>query len=113
MKKKCVPCKLGDAPMSSKELQSHLKELEQGWNIEKDHHLAKEYKFKNFKEALSFVSDIGQIADDEGHHPDLELGWGYVRVNLFTHKINGMTENDFILADKIDASHIARFGKPV
>lgn len=106
--KKCLPCVVGTPPLDTQTIETFLKELEPGWHLDQ-HRLVREYTFKNFKEALLFTNDIGELAEEEGHHPDIELGWGRVKVIIFTHKIQGLTESDFILADKIDASHTARF----
>ena len=76
--------------------------LAPGWKILREHHLEKEFAFKNFKEALVFANHIGRLAEEEGHHPDLLISWGKLRVELWTHKIQGLSENDFILAAKID-----------
>lgn len=107
---KCVPCKLGDLPLGQKAIQEHLEEIDEKWEVINNHQLCKSFKFKNFKEALLFTNDIGALAEHEGHHPDIMLRWGEVKVALYTHKINGLSENDFILADKIDATYSARFG---
>ncbi len=99
--KKCIPCKGSEPPLSLEEVNANLQELDD-WIIEENHHLEKNFKFKNFKEALLFTNIIGQIAESEGHHPDIFLSWGKVGVTLFTHKIEGLSQNDFILAAKID-----------
>jgi len=75
-----------------------------GWRIEKEFHLTREFKFPDFAKALAFVNKVGAIAEAEGHHPDIYLAWGLVRVEIWTHKINGLTESDFILAAKIEAA---------
>jgi 4a-hydroxytetrahydrobiopterin dehydratase len=79
-----------------------------GWSIVDEHHITKTFKFPNFLEALKFVNQIGEIAEKEWHHPDIYLAWGKVRVDSWTHKIDGLTENDFILAAKLDAVHSAQ-----
>lgn len=78
-----------------------MEDLKGDWKVVNEHHLEKEYQFKDFKEALDFTNQIGALAEEEGHHPDIHLGWGKVRIALWTHKINGLSENDFILAAKI------------
>ena len=99
--KKCQACE--DGKKISAEEQSRLtKELGGGWRAVDNHHLEKEYKFKDFKQALEFTNKVGGIAEEEGHHPDIYLTWGKVRIQLFTHAANGLTENDFILAAKIE-----------
>ena len=99
--KKCVPCAGGMPPLKGRELANLLKEL-QGWQVEAEHHLTKTYKFQNFAKALAFVNQVGAIAEEQGHHPDIYLTWGKVRIETHTHKIDGLTESDFILAAKID-----------
>ncbi len=74
----------------------------QEWEVVDGHHLKRRFKFKNFAEALVFVNRVGAIAEREGHHPDISFGWGYVEITLFTHAVKGLSENDFILAAKID-----------
>ncbi len=98
---KCVPCEGGVKPLKGKALQSYLKEVS-GWKSIKNHHLEKEFKFKDFKTALAFVNKVGRLAEQEGHHPDIFLAWGKVKITLWTHAINGLSENDFILAKKIE-----------
>lgn len=101
--KKCVPCQGGIPPLTRSEAKRFLSKLNEGWKIRKwNHHIEKEFLFKNFKQALDFTNRVGSIAEKEGHHPDIYLSWGKVRVVTYTHKINGLHENDFILAAKID-----------
>lgn len=89
--------------MKLEEAQKFLRELDSRWQIVSGGQMLKRnFKFKNFREALEFANEIGQLAEQEAHHPDLELGWGYVRVKLWTHAIGGLYDNDFILAAKID-----------
>jgi 4a-hydroxytetrahydrobiopterin dehydratase len=102
-KKKCIPCSKKCSPLKGEELKYFFKQLSPGWKIDDKHHLEKEYAFKDFVEALSFTNKVGAIAEQEGHHPDIYLSWGLVKVILWTHKINGLSENDFILAAKCDA----------
>ena len=99
--KKCQACE--DGQKLAADRQSKLMEqLGGGWKIADGHHLEKEYKFKDFKQALDFTNKVGAIAEEEGHHPDIYLTWGKVRIQLFTHTAKGLTENDFILAAKIE-----------
>ena len=101
--KKCVPCEGGVEPISRERAQEYLKQLNSDWQIiDNGRKIRREFKFKNFKETLNFVNKVGEIAESEGHHPDIKFGWGYVNITLFTHAINGLFENDFILAAKID-----------
>jgi 4a-hydroxytetrahydrobiopterin dehydratase len=99
--KKCVPCRGGVPPLEHDVQEKLLLELN-GWQIISYHHLSKEYKFKNFLEGLAFINNIGELAESEGHHPDLHLSYSSVKVEIWTHKIDGLTESDFILAAKID-----------
>ena len=100
--KKCVPCKDGVLPIASNELEDYLYGVV-GWKLVDDNSaIEKEFKFSNFKEALKFVNQVGEIAERENHHPDIEFGWGYCNIRLSTHSICGLHENDFIVASKID-----------
>lgn len=100
--KKCVPCEEGTPPLEGKELETYGSQLA-GWHVVHEHHLEKEFHFSDFKEGLVFTNKVGGLAEEEGHHPDIQLSWGKVRIVIWTHKINGLSENDFILAAKIDA----------
>lgn len=106
--KKCVPCRADQPPLKGKDLQSFQELLDETWQIVDEHHLLKKYKFRNFKEGLQFVDDVGALAENEGHHPDLTLKWGEVGITLWTHKINGLSESDFIFAAKADALYDSR-----
>jgi 4a-hydroxytetrahydrobiopterin dehydratase len=101
-KKKCTACVGGVPPLEGEELETLAEELGGNWNVVNEHHLEKEYTFENFQKALAFTNKIGALAEEEGHHPDIHLSWGKVRIVLWTHKINGLSESDFILAAKID-----------
>lgn len=103
--KTCQPCKGGEPPLSEGKVRELAKQLAGDWYAEENHHLEKEYKFKNFREALDFTNAIGMIAEREGHHPDIQLSWGKVVVTLYTHKIDGLSLNDFILAAKFDQAY--------
>ena len=100
--KHCIPCEADTIPLKGLILERLNMKLSEGWEVIEEHHLEKAYKFKNFKEALNFTNKVGEIAEQEGHHPDIYLAWGKVKLALWTHKINGLSENDFILAAKID-----------
>jgi 4a-hydroxytetrahydrobiopterin dehydratase len=100
--KTCVPCHGGVPPLPESEVNRLLGQLSKGWHVVEGREIAKVYLFNNFVEAVDFVNAITPIAEQEGHHPDLEVGWGRVAVHLRTHAIDGLTENDFILAAKID-----------
>ena len=97
----CVPCSGGVPLLTSAESGELLQQLE-GWQIVDGHHLTKEYRFRDFVEALSFVNRVGEVAEQNGHHPDIWLGWGRVQIELYTHKVNGLTESDFVVASKCD-----------
>jgi len=101
-KRKCVPCEEGASPLKGEVVKKLLSELETGWESVNDHHLERQYKFKNFKEALEFVNKVGEIAEQEGHHPNIDFTWGKAKITLYTHDVDGLSENDFILAAKID-----------
>jgi 4a-hydroxytetrahydrobiopterin dehydratase len=98
----CIPCRGGILPLKGESLQALSEKLGKGWQVIQEHHLEKEFRFKNFREALSFVNQVGELAESVNHHPDLYLAWGLVRVTLWTHKINGLTESDFIFAAKTE-----------
>ena len=100
--KHCVPCHGGVPRLTANEIEPLLAQL-QGWQVSEEHHLSKEYEFKNFADALAFVNRVGEVAESEGHHPDIEFGWGYARLKIYTHAIDGLSESDFILAARIDA----------
>jgi 4a-hydroxytetrahydrobiopterin dehydratase len=99
--KTCLPCK-GDVPALKGEALDVLKKEVPGWEVVNEHHLHKVFKFPDFVKALDFVNRVGAIAEEQGHHPDLLLAWGKAEVTTYTHKIDGLTEADFILAAKID-----------
>ena len=98
----CVPCRGGVPPLGHEEIEKLIKQLD-GWEVVKEHHLRKTFEFKNFREALLFVNRVGELAEEQGHHPDISFGWGRAELTIWTHKIDGLTESDFILAAKIDA----------
>ena len=103
--KKCVACDGDVPPFDKSEIHKYLKKVD-GWNVtsdkEKSYYLIKEFKFENFIESQNFVNKVGNIAEEEAHHPDISFGWGYCKVKIFTHAIKGLAESDFILAAKID-----------
>jgi len=99
---KCVPCHGGVPVLRGKELQALARDLGDGWQVVGDHHLEREFRFPDFAQALAFTNRVGALAEEEGHHPEIHLGWGHVRVEIWTHAINGLSRNDFILAAKID-----------
>jgi 4a-hydroxytetrahydrobiopterin dehydratase len=102
--KTCVPCRGGVPPLKGsklKEMHEQLSDPTQ-WRIIEEHHLIRSYKFPDFKSALVFVNRVGELAEEQGHHPDILLGWGKVEITTWTHAVDGLTESDFILAAKID-----------
>ena len=103
--KNCIPCRGGGPPFDISEIHKYLKKVD-GWEVRKNKDeyffLEKEYKFKNFIESQKFINEAGNIAEKEGHNPDITFGWGYAKIKIFTHKIKGLVESDFILAAKID-----------
>ena len=103
--KKCVPCEGGAMPLDISEIHKYQKNVD-GWDVvksEKDiYFLEKKFNFKNFLESQTFVNQVGKISENEGHHPDISFGWGYAKVSITTHAIEGLSENDFILAAKIN-----------
>jgi 4a-hydroxytetrahydrobiopterin dehydratase len=100
-KKKCIPCKGGIPPLTPDEIKPLHDQLP-SWSVIDNHHLEKEFLFANFVEALEFTNKVGNLAEAEGHHPDIHLSWGKVKIKTWTHKIDGLNESDFILAAKID-----------
>ena len=100
--KECIPCKGGVPPLKGREVAELLDRLAGGWRVVDEHHLEKEYRFKDFRMALAFTSRVGELAEAQRHHPDIHLSWGKVRLTIWTHKIDGLTESDFILAAKAD-----------
>lgn len=98
--KTCVPCRGGTPPLKGEELDDLRRQIP-GWEVVEEHHLRRRFRFKNFREALDFVNRVGELAEEQGHHPDVGFGWGYAEVTVYTHKIDGLTESDFILAAKI------------
>ena len=99
--RECVPCRGGVPPMKGDEIKSLSAQLPE-WQVVNEHHLRKEYQFKNFAETLDFVNRVGKLAEEQGHHPDICFGWGKAEITIWTHKIDGLTESDFVLAAKID-----------
>jgi len=99
--KKCVPCRGGVPALKGAALEALHTSVPQ-WRIENEHHLRREFKFPDFKQALDFVNRVGALAEEQGHHPDILLAWGKAEITLWTHKIDGLTESDFIMAAKID-----------
>ncbi|MEE8161541.1 MAG: 4a-hydroxytetrahydrobiopterin dehydratase [Acidobacteriota bacterium] len=99
--KTCVPCRGGTPPLTAEEIKP-LADQVPGWEVVENHHLEKSYRFEDFKSALDFVNRVGELAEEQDHHPDLYLAWGKVDITTWTHKIDGLSESDFILAAKIN-----------
>jgi len=99
--KQCIPCQGGVPPLRGAEIEKYRAEIPE-WNVVNEHHLERVFTFPDFKTALEFVNRVGELAEEQGHHPDLLLSWGRVEVRIWTHKVDGLTESDFILAAKID-----------
>ena len=105
--KKCVPCEGGTPSLEYNEIHKYLKKVD-GWDVKKNekknYYIEKKFNFKNFIESQKFINIVGNISENEGHHPDISFGWGYAIIKIYTHSVEGLSENDFILASKIDKS---------
>ena len=103
--KKCIPCEGGIPAFDLSEIHKYLKKID-GWNVLKNdnnnYYIEKDFKFKNFIDSEKFIIEVGKIAETEGHHPDINFGWGYAKIKISTHAIDGLAESDFVLAAKID-----------
>lgn len=108
--RKCVPCRGGVPPLEGEAVRRLLREVN-NWKAVQEHHLVKSFRFKNFRTALDFVNQVGELSEREWHHPDLALAWGRVDVKIYTHKIDGLSDNDFILAAKIDRLYASPPGR--
>jgi len=98
----CIPCSGGVPPLKGDKLVSFLEELGNNWKLIDEHHLEKDYLFENFRKALDFTIKVGELAENQNHHPDIYLAWGKVKLTIWTHKIDGLTESDFVFAAKAD-----------
>jgi 4a-hydroxytetrahydrobiopterin dehydratase len=101
-KKNCVPCRGGVPPLKGQKVSELYSQLKEGWQVIDEHHLEKNYIFPDFKSALLFTLKVGNLSEYEGHHPDIHLSYGKVKISIWTHKIDGLSESDFILAAKCD-----------
>lgn len=110
IQRNCVPCRGGVEPLKGEAVQKLLQEVD-AWEAVEEHHLVRSFRFKNFKTALDFVNQVGELSEREWHHPDLALAWGRVDVKTYTHKIDGLSDNDFILAAKIDRLYSSAPGR--
>ncbi len=100
--KECVPCRGGVAPLAGDELNKLIARLGGGWRVINGHHLEKDFRFPDFRGALDFMNKVGELAEVQGHHPDIYLAWGKVKITVWTHKIDGLTESDFVFAARSD-----------
>ncbi|CAN5203903.1 4a-hydroxytetrahydrobiopterin dehydratase [soil metagenome] len=100
--RKCEACNANTPPLEGDELQRYYSKLDEGWDLIDDHHLEKTYSFKNFRHALEFTNRVGEMSEEEGHHPEIYLTWGEVKLTVYTHAIDALSENDFIWAAKAD-----------
>jgi 4a-hydroxytetrahydrobiopterin dehydratase len=101
--KTCGPCADGSTALKGESITNLSQQLGAGWKVVDEHHLEKDYAFKDFRDALNFTNRVGEIAEKEGHHPDIFLTWGKVGLKIWTHSVGGLSVNDFILAAKVDA----------
>jgi 4a-hydroxytetrahydrobiopterin dehydratase len=106
--RRCVPCRGDTPPLRGAPLATLIEQLGGGWRVEGEHHLEKQFRFRDFAGALAFANEIGALADEQSHHPDLHVAWGRLGITLFTHVIGGLSESDFVLAAKIDRLFAAR-----
>lgn len=96
----CVPCR-GDTPvLKGEELKKFHDQLDGSWQVEEEHHLTREFEFENFTEALDYVNQVGEMSEEQGHHPEIYLTWGQVKLKVYTHAIDGLSESDFVWAAK-------------
>lgn len=98
----CKPCKGGTPPLKGEELKELHGQLSKGWKVVDGHHLEKDFEFKDFRQALDFTNEVGELAESVNHHPDIYLAWGAVKLTLWTHTIDGLSESDFVFAAKVD-----------
>ena len=100
--KTCIPCQGGIPPLTIEEIKPFMVQINDDWKLIADHHIERVFTFPDFQTALDFVNSAGEICEKEDHHADFELSWGRVKIMIWTHKINGLTESDFVLAAKFD-----------
>ena len=100
--KQCVPCRGGVPPLKGEKIRDLHRQLDDAWQVVDEHHLERVFRFKNFRQALDFTNRVGELAETQGHHPDIYLAWGKVSLTVSTHKIDGLTESDFVFAAKCD-----------
>ena len=102
-KKKCVPCEAGTKPLNKEEMKRYLNQLKTPWNAVEDKKINRKFAFKDFKKAMAFVNKVADLAEKQGHHPDIHIYYNKVSIVLWTHAISGLSENDFIMAAKIES----------
>jgi 4a-hydroxytetrahydrobiopterin dehydratase len=100
--RRCEPCRGGTPPLTAAQIEPLQSQLDPGWQVVDGHHLSRLFKFQNFAEAIAFVNRVGGMAEEQGHHPDVYLAWGRARIDVWTHKIDGLHEADFVFAAKCD-----------
>jgi 4a-hydroxytetrahydrobiopterin dehydratase len=105
--KSCVPCRGGTPPLKGSALETLRADLDPGWEVVGEHHLERGFRFPDFKSAVAFVDRVGAMSEEQNHHPDILLAWGQARIKIWTHKIDGLTESDFIYAAKCDRLYAA------
>ncbi|MBN1270208.1 MAG: 4a-hydroxytetrahydrobiopterin dehydratase [Kiritimatiellae bacterium] len=105
---RCIACRAGTPPLRDRALADFRNRLGGDWVVINEHHLERIYRFGDFRGALDFTNAVGEIAEKEGHHPEITLTWGFVGIRIWTHKIDGLTESDFVLAAKIDRAFAER-----
>jgi 4a-hydroxytetrahydrobiopterin dehydratase len=106
--KSCVPCRGGVPPLKGAALTELHARIDSGWEVVREHHLERDYRFPDFRAALAFVDLVGAMAEEQNHHPDIFLAWGRARITIWTHKIDGLTESDFVFAAKCDRIYTAK-----
>lgn len=110
--RRCEPCRGGTPPLGGEEIAPLAAQIDPEWEVVKLHHLARVYRFKGFAPALAFTNRVGEMAEEQGHHPDIHLAWGKVGIEIWTHKINGLAEADFVFAAKCDVLYQQAAGRP-
>ncbi len=101
-RKSCKPCSEGGEPLTGESLQQYIQQVDDDWKVVDEHHIERTFAFDDFQQALDFVNQVGALAEEEGHHPNIEFTWGKATITLYTHEMDGLSPNDFILAAKID-----------
>ena len=110
--KQCEPCRGGVPTLSQDRIEDLLQQVHEEWSVDRQGHLRRTLKFPDFASAMDYANEVGAIAENQGHHPDLHISWGQVTVEVWTHKIDGLTESDFIFAAKCDEAYHGMNGRP-